>query len=302
MSTLYIVYNLKSGFADSDVDISQQIAVLSRDHIVHRWTIAEILDAQQVAKRIIEDAPDYLIAIGGDGTVNATASVAATHQLRLLVVPNGTFNHFAKHLLLPSDVPTALHLLKRGRTILVDTGLVNDQLFVNFISMGAYAELIVNRIRHQKAGSSKWVSFVKAVFNTVSKKNMLTLRFSVNDTVIEKQTSLLFVGNGIFEFGSLDILSNRILDQTGKLQLAATETKRPADLIWFMFKSMFTDSLATSDLKNVAITDCAISLPRRSTTKVIVDGEHIKMTFPLRISVARRSLRLVVPIDHSLPT
>jgi diacylglycerol kinase family enzyme/membrane-associated phospholipid phosphatase len=78
---------------------------------------------------------------GGDGTVSAAAAVAVETGLPLLVIPAGTFNHFAADLGVGSarDALAALH---DGEAVLVDLGLAGDRPFVNTSSTGVYVDLV----------------------------------------------------------------------------------------------------------------------------------------------------------------
>jgi undecaprenyl-diphosphatase len=78
---------------------------------------------------------------GGDGTVSAAAAVAVETGLPLLVIPAGTFNHFAADLGV-EGAPEALAALRDGEAVLVDLGLAGDRPFVNTSSTGVYVDMV----------------------------------------------------------------------------------------------------------------------------------------------------------------
>jgi undecaprenyl-diphosphatase len=83
---------------------------------------------------------------GGDGTVSAAAAVALEAGLPLLVIPAGTFNHFAADIGVGS-ARDALAALRKGEAAAVDLGLAGDRPFVNTSSTGVYADMV--RLRRQ---------------------------------------------------------------------------------------------------------------------------------------------------------
>jgi undecaprenyl-diphosphatase len=83
---------------------------------------------------------------GGDGTVSAACAVALETGLPLMVIPAGTFNHFAADLGVWS-VGDALAALRTGEAVLVDVGAVGDRSFINTSSTGVYPDLV--RAREQ---------------------------------------------------------------------------------------------------------------------------------------------------------
>ena len=78
---------------------------------------------------------------GGDGTVSAAAAVALETDLPLLVIPAGTFNHFAADLGVES-AHDALAALRDGEAVQVDLGVVCDRPFVITSSTGVYVDLV----------------------------------------------------------------------------------------------------------------------------------------------------------------
>ena len=66
--------------------------------------------------------------------------------LPLLVIPAGTFNHFAADLGIWS-ARDALAALRAGQAVLVDVGVAGQRSFINTSSTGVYVELV--RARQQ---------------------------------------------------------------------------------------------------------------------------------------------------------
>src|SRR5262249_5682796 len=60
---------------------------------------------------------------GGDGTVAAAAAVARRHGLPLVVIPTGTFNHFARDVGV-YDLQEAVDAVATGEAVAVNLGVV----------------------------------------------------------------------------------------------------------------------------------------------------------------------------------
>jgi undecaprenyl-diphosphatase len=91
--------------------------------------------------RLAAGSARILGVAGGDGTVSAGAAVALEMGLPLLVIPAGTFNHFAADLGLRS-VDDALASLRAGEAVMVDVGVAGQRSFVNTCSTGVYVDLV----------------------------------------------------------------------------------------------------------------------------------------------------------------
>ena len=81
---------------------------------------------------------------GGDGTVSAASAIALETGLPLLVIPAGTFNHFAADLGVRS-AQDAVAALRAGEAVAVDVGCAGSRTFINISSTGIYVDLVKAR-------------------------------------------------------------------------------------------------------------------------------------------------------------
>lgn len=100
-------------------------------------------DVAALARRAADAGADLLGVAGGDGTQALVAAVAAERDLPFMVVSAGTRNHFALDLGLDRDDPSkCLDALTGGAELCIDLGVINDRVFVNNASFGAYASVV----------------------------------------------------------------------------------------------------------------------------------------------------------------
>ena len=81
-------------------------------------------------------------AARGDGSLGPVVAVAVESDVPFVCVPAGTRNHFAADLGLDRADPLAALDAFAGPERRVDVGVISDRLFVNNVSLGAYAELV----------------------------------------------------------------------------------------------------------------------------------------------------------------
>jgi hypothetical protein len=84
---------------------------------------------------------------GGDGSLAGVARFAVERELPFVVVPCGTRNHLARDLGLRLDDPVGALEAFDGVERRIDVGEVEGRLFVNNLSLGAYA-----LYRHRRLG------------------------------------------------------------------------------------------------------------------------------------------------------
>jgi diacylglycerol kinase family enzyme/membrane-associated phospholipid phosphatase len=162
---VFVVVNSSSGVSVLRPDAEEYLA----DHLpaarVHR--LREEDDLELLVRDALAAAypPRVLGVSGGDGTVSAVADVARLVGLPLLVLPGGTFNHFARTAGVGS-YDDAMEALAAGEGVRVDVGelQVADTTRVtvlNAASVGVYPDFVATRERLQ-ARLDKWAAGVVA--------------------------------------------------------------------------------------------------------------------------------------------
>ncbi|MCU1545837.1 MAG: hypothetical protein JWP30_937 [Homoserinimonas sp.] len=159
----FIVVNPSAGSARSD-----PVEVISRR--LPRARVHVLADGEDMVT-VIRDAvasggrPTVLGVCGGDGTVASVAHQARKNDVPLLVLPGGTFNHFAGTLRIAS-IEEAIDSLQAGTGVRVDIGegIIDDgeaMTVINAASVGVYPEFVAERDKYQ-ARLGKWLAGIVA--------------------------------------------------------------------------------------------------------------------------------------------
>ena len=204
---LVVVVNPSSGSAPQLVEPARQIENLLPKAEVIRYDesvgpLPEVLDraAAEAAER-----GGALGVCGGDGTVNAAVTPALRHGVPLLVLPGGTFNHFAADLGVET-LADGCAALAAGEAVQADIGRVRrlssaltlapdgaPAYFLNTFSLGIYPELV--RLRERWAprigGTAAAVLGAARIL-----RSSRPLRARVNGR--QRSMWLLFAGNGAY--------------------------------------------------------------------------------------------------------
>jgi len=102
---------------------------LHKPELTARDTIGQVVRANA-------GAVDLVVAIGGDGTLNAVLQGLIGTGLPLGIVPLGTANSLCKTLGIPVDPIAACGVIAEGHTRRVDVGRVNGTYYFNEASIG----------------------------------------------------------------------------------------------------------------------------------------------------------------------
>ncbi|HEX6362493.1 MAG TPA: diacylglycerol kinase family protein, partial [Albitalea sp.] len=141
-----------------------------------------------------------VVAAGGDGTQNAVANAALQAGCPMGVVPQGTFNYFARANGIPTDPEAALRQLLAAAPVPVQVGRMNDRIFLVNASLGLYPQLLQDReaFKHQ-FGRNRFNAMLAALGTILREHRHWTLELDVGGEAYVVRTSTLFVGNNVLQ-------------------------------------------------------------------------------------------------------
>lgn len=116
--------------------------------------------ASEIAAKAKDDGVDVVVAIGGDGTVNEVARAIVHSSTVLGIIPCGSGNGLARHLLLPLNVRKAIEVINRCEIRQLDYGIINDYPF--FCTCGMGFDAFVS-MKFAEAGKRGPITYVENV-------------------------------------------------------------------------------------------------------------------------------------------
>lgn len=99
----------------------------------------------------IRSGVDYIFSVGGDGTANIIAQKLLHRDTKLMVIPTGTTNDFARALGLSPNIRRIAQVFHAQQTRLIDVIKVNGRAMVSNGGIGIAADVAaeVNEKRHE---------------------------------------------------------------------------------------------------------------------------------------------------------
>jgi YegS/Rv2252/BmrU family lipid kinase len=161
---------------------------LSYDIII--WEDAD--DITPISKQIQQNQYQFVIACGGDGTVNMVASLLVHTKKALGILPLGSGNGLARSNGIPMDLMKALDVIVKGKTELIDSGTINTHPF--FCTAGIGFDAL---IAHKFAESTKrgFITYFKTSVREFFKYKPLTYSINVDGNLVKTIAFLITVAN-----------------------------------------------------------------------------------------------------------
>ncbi len=107
-----------------------------------------------------EQQTDIVVAVGGDGTVNEVARALVDSPTALGILPCGSGNGLARHLMLPLDIRKSIEILNKCEIHDLDYGIINNHPFFCTCGMGFDAFI---SMKFAEAGKRGPVTYVENV-------------------------------------------------------------------------------------------------------------------------------------------
>jgi len=247
--------------------------------------------ADRVRAAIADGARRILVA-GGDGSISSAAGAIAGTGIELAILPCGTLNHLARDLSLPLNLEEAAQVAKTGRSVAVDAAVVNDRIFLNTSSVGAYVSFVRARERLERRLGYHIGSLVAGVQLLV---HMPTFRVTLEVEQVTREyiTPLVFIGVGEREL-RLPTLGSRVADGKTGLHVMVVRRRSGARTVALGLAAAARGVEAVSRtpaLDAFLVDSCRIDRRARS---VSIDGEIVQMRPPLRYRHVPGHLKVVV--------
>lgn len=266
-------------------------------------TVQEAVDAAQEQNAVV-------VAVGGDGTINAVANLVLDSGCLFGALPQGTFNYFGRTHGIPEEIAASLQDLLHGEPVPVQVGQVNGHVFLVNASVGLYPELLEDRESFkQKYGRSRLVAIGAAIATVFGRHRQLQLTLEQDGKQTMLRTTTLFIGNNRLQLeqvgmpqaeavvqGQLAAIAVRPLGKLAMLWLGACGALgRLGDaehVVGFSFRSLTVATRGTFRNASAHSTGAFKKRPGKQI-KVAADGEIMYLQTPLEFQVAPQPLMLI---------
>ena len=250
------------------------------------------------ARAAVDAGARLVIAGGGDGTLNAVASVLTGTECALGVLPLGTLNHFARDLGIPLPLEEAIAVIRQQRIGLIDLAEVNGKPFLNNSGLGMYPDIVRDREHQQnRLGRGKWLAFAAATTSVLRRYPFLTLRMTLDGKEQLRRTPFLFIGNNEYSISGFT-LGKRSGLQDGVLSVYCAQRISRLGLVRLALRSLFGRLRQARDFDALLTHELVIET-RRRRVPVSTDGEVNWMETPLHYRIRPQALQVLLPAPEA---
>lgn len=260
------------------------------DHDTYDYNIEFSTLDNEIRAIAVEGAKQYdiIIAVGGDGTVNETASAIAGTDKLLGIIPYGSGNGLARFLKIPMDAAKAIQLLNQGKVKSIDSAKLNDQWFFNMAGMGFDAHISEVFSRTKRRG---FQSYFKSSIQEISKYKAQKYHLEIDGHVYDRTAFMLSFANSS-QYGNNAHVSPHASLHDGLLDVCVIKPFPPYRLPEMGLR-MLTKTSESSKFVEI-IRGRHIRVERAGPGPVHLDGEPSIIGANAQIDVIPNSLKVIV--------
>lgn len=196
--------------------------------------------ATPIAKQAVKDGYKTVIAMGGDGTLEAVMRGMIGSKARLGIIPAGTENNISKSLGIPESLEDACTLIASDKVRKLDVGQVKTSKgkkfhFFEMATVGLSAALYPDA---NKAVSGKLSGLKDAALTLIHQETRPKVFLTLDDeSKIEVETMLVMVSNTPI-FGKKFLVAPNASLQDGLLDISVYQDFGKAELLGYYAKVM----------------------------------------------------------------
>lgn len=298
MKRCLIIINPSSGKHVIQNKLDKIIGQLILQNIVKNFDIyytKKKNDAYNKAKSANEDDYDFIMSVGGDGTLNEVISgmVDSQKHIPLCILAAGTVNDFANYLNIPTSVNKIVEMIKNFKIVSSDVGKINDSYFVNVAAGGMFSDIsfVVSKDDKKKYGPLAY--YVKGLLDLPQQlRTNLNLSIRVDDKKFNTDAYMFAITN-TNRVGGFDGIIPYADINDGKLDILIIKKCSVTDLI-----ALFKDYRFGKHAKSPFIEyrqGQNIEVKCNNKNLIIdIDGEE-GCHLPVSASIVNKAINIIIP-------
>ena len=285
-----VIINPISGIKDWKKIKRKIEAYLNRHNFKSDFLLTESAGhAYDLAKACIQDDYMMLIVVGGDGTINEVASALVGSSVVLAIIPNGSGNGLARHYNIPMQISKSLKVLTSGKVKKMDVGEVNGRYF--FCTCGAGFDAKIGK-RFEQGENRGFLKYLLLTIDEFKKYKPKKFSLLVDGKTYSPKAFILTIANAN-QFGNNTKIAPQANTFDGYLDLCVLKPFPWHKSLQIGFRLISGTIHKSKYYRTKKVKE--ITFVRDKKYSFHVDGEPLKLKYPIAIKLSPKTLHILVP-------
>lgn len=286
---VYVIINPISG-TKSKKDIPSKLTAID-PHIfdVHIIYTGYEGHATDIATEAVKEGVSYIIAVGGDGTINEIAKALVNTDTILGIIPSGSGNGLARDLHIPMNPDKAIEIILQYNVMKIDYGIANDQIF--FCTCGVGFDALVSEKVLQQSSRGK-LMYARSIFEAFLSFQPEKYKITSEDGSFEDEAFLVTCAN-TSQYGNNGFIAPEADIQDGKMNIAILKPFAIIDGPKTALQLVSKNITNNSNLVEIVTSEAVIQ--RQKAGIMHLDGNAIQTEKDIHVKVVSQGLKVLVP-------
>lgn len=290
----YVIINPISG-TKSKKEIPEKFTAFdARRYDVHIFLTGYEGHATDIAMEAVREKVDYVIAVGGDGTINEVAKVLVDTDVILGIIPSGSGNGLARDLHIPMNYDKAIEIIRENNVTKIDYGVANDNVFFCTCGVGFDALVSEKVLTQSSRGKLMYAKSMLEVFFNYKPESYKVIS---PDGVFEDKAFLVTCANAS-QYGNNGFIAPHANIQDGKMNIAILKPFPTIDAAKTAIQLVSKNISNNSKLVEILTSEALIK--RKKPGVMHLDGNAIQTDKDICVRIVHKGLNVLVP--EEVPT
>ncbi|MBP9481775.1 MAG: diacylglycerol kinase family lipid kinase, partial [Parabacteroides sp.] len=245
--------------------------------------------ASLLTQQAIDSGANYIIAVGGDGTVNEIARAMLYSPAILGIVPKGSGNGLARELHIPMDSKKALEVILKGNVTTIDCCKANEKVFFCTCGVGFDAAVSQKFANEKRRGS---LTYIKNTIEEYLSYKPQPYELLVDNQTIKEKAFLVACGNAS-QYGNNAFIAPHANIQDGMMDLTILSPFTPLDIAPLAIQ-LFTKQIDRNS-KIMTMKAKQVTIIRQQEGVMHLDGEPVMADATININIIPAALKVFTP-------
>ncbi|KFF15806.1 diacylglycerol/lipid kinase family protein [Flavobacterium hydatis] len=246
--------------------------------------------AIELTKAAVANNPNYIVACGGDGTINEVASCLIGTTIKLGIIPVGSGNGLASNLNIPRKFEKAIEIIRKGTVSTIDVGKINEHYFFSNTGIGIDSMIIK---KYEQSGKRTLIAYVKAALSSSFEFKTQETKLSFDNKEIIANPFLLFISNSN-EMGYNMSLTPKASLNDGWLDMIVVPQLSFLEKMTLGYHVLRNTVEKFKKAQHTLIQDLTIEVPTATSLDAQIDGESYTIkTNSIKVSIIKNGLTVI---------
>jgi YegS/Rv2252/BmrU family lipid kinase len=283
----------------SGVGKKDQLPEIVDKYIDHSVNEVEIVytehpgHAFEIARQKADMGVDIVVAVGGDGTVNEVARALVETRTALGIIPCGSGNGLARHLMLPINMEGAMQVITECVIHDLDYGIINNHPF--FCTCGMGFDAFISQ-KFADAGKRGPLTYIENVLIEGLKYEPETYSVTLDGNDAEPYKAFLISVANASQYGNDAYIAPKASMSDGFLDVVIMEPFDILDAPQVGLDLMNKTLDKSSKIRSFRAKD--IHITRTNPGVIHYDGDPIMAGKDIHVQLKSKGIRIVIN-DHA---